>query len=658
MSLIYLQPYATFDGQGRITKWSPALERLSGWPSSKAVGLPVSDLIVPLEPRALPELSGIATWEGIMALVGFAGAAPVPARARLDRLENGDHVLALDTTPGPNPNPAQSGTLDSPRLDAAHIFDSQRLGMILEHMRGFCYTVDRSLVFTSSVGAGLAGLNLQPNQLVGTSLLDLWNATDPRYEPLACHLLALAGIPRTYQDECMGRSLEYQLRPQLDEQGCIVGVIGVGFDVTEQEQAKEEQVKLSALLRQAQKMESIGRLAGGVAHDFNNQLTCIMGHLALAGKLIEPSSRIAHHLEEAIAAVESAATLTRQLLAFSRKQVIVPRPLHLGTLVDRLAGMLQRVIGESIRLNIACAEDLWQVHADPGQIEQVLMNLVVNARDAIEAQGEIHVRVRNTEVPTPLPAASGLLQCGRYVVLSVADTGRGVSDTVRSKLFEPFFTTKEVGAGTGLGLATVYGAVVQNRGNIIVDSKLGQGSTFSVYLPMSDDEPASSTTLEPQASTTHLDSCAGNETILLVEDEPSVLEVAQCTLEQLGYTVLACVGPGEALRVFREHAVEIDLLVTDVVMPRMNGKELATRIQSIRSDVLVLFTSGFSERILTEQGVVQGDVQFLNKPYRPFELASKVRSILNANRSAACATQERSETSQSTASGCGNQQAG
>ncbi len=341
-----------------------------------------------------------------------------------------------------------------------------------------------------------------------------------------------------------------------------------------------------------------------------------------------------------MAAVENAATLTRQLLAFGRKQVIVPRSLHLGDLVERFSGILQRVIGESIRLTITCSDDLWQVHADPSQLEQVLMNLVVNARDAIDGEGSIHVDVANTNIPVPLSAAAGLIPSGKYVVLSVTDTGQGISDPVRAKLFEPFFTTKEGGAGTGLGLATDYRAVVQNQRNITVESRLGGGSTFSVYLPMSD-EPESAANANGARAPVPIESCGGTETILLVEDEPSVLEVAQHTLQQLGYTVLACGGPGEALRTFRGQPHQVDLLVTDVVMPRMNGKELAARIQSLRPEVPVLFTSGFSERILTKQGIVQGDVQFLGKPYRPLDLASRVRSILDTGPDALASSNDR-----------------
>jgi signal transduction histidine kinase/ActR/RegA family two-component response regulator len=634
MSLHYLQPYATFSSQGKVTKWSPALEKASGWPSSQAVGRQISELIVPLIPAELPDVTdstaGIS-WEGLVALPGFCERAPMPARATIEKHPNGEAILSLEALANTEPKPcnaAEPAEMGSSARAEEDCLNAQRLELILDHMRGFCYTVNRDLVFTSSLGAGLAGLQLKPNQLVGTSLISLWNASDPKYEPLACHLRALAGIEQTYQDECMGRSLEYRLVPQYDRDGAVTGVIGVGFDVTEQEHAKEEQIKLSAMLRQAQKMESIGRLAGGVAHDFNNQLTCIMGHLSLAGRLVT-DPRVAHHLRQAISAVDSAAMLTRQLLAFSRKQVIMPRPLHLGTLVERLNDMLQRVIGEGIRLSIDWAKDLWQVHADPGQLEQILMNLVVNARDAIETAGEIRVELRNREIEMPLPAVSGLLDIGKYVELSVSDTGRGIPDAIRPKLFEPFFTTKEVGAGTGLGLATVYGAVVQNNGNIIVESRLGEGSRFSVYLPMTEVDPKSSTTLDPLPPSTPIEACSGTETILLVEDEPSLLEAAQCTLQQLGYTVLACCGPGEALRSFREHAGDIELLVTDVVMPRMNGKELASRVQAIRPETVVLFTSGYSEQIVTQQGVVQGGLNFLNKPYRPIELAAKVRSILD-----------------------------
>lgn len=512
-----------------------------------------------------------------------------------------------------------------PSLSLEH---RQIFEQVLRHMPGFCYTVDRNLVFTSSMGAGLAPLKLRPGQCVGTSLASLWGTTDPTYEPLACHLRALKGEPQTYQDVCLGRSLEYHLAPLHDAAGGIVGVIGVGFDVTEQELAKEEHAKLAAQLRQAQKMEAIGRLAGGVAHDFNNLLTCILGNLTLAESRLDEASPLRRQLSVATAAAESAATLTRQLLAFGRKQVIDPRPVNLSLLIERVRGMLERMIGESITLSIRCAEDLWYVQADPGQLEQVLVNLLVNARDAIIGSGEVRVETKNLELELPSPDVPSTLGPGQYVVLSVQDSGRGMSDVVRSRLFEPFFTTKETGAGTGLGLATVYGAVQQNGGTIAVDSELGRGSTFRIFLPrLQIERGALVDVVTPPPSSRPR---GGTETILLVEDEPLVLELAHCALQESGYNVLACAGSDVALRTSADYPRPIDLLVTDVVMPRMNGRELAARIGALRPGIAVLFSSGYGEDIIARQGVLEAGLHFIEKPYRQNHLLLKVREILDA----------------------------
>ncbi len=361
----------------------------------------------------------------------------------------------------------------------AHI-DQQRFELLVDHMPAFIYTANHELVFTSSVGKGLAELGLKPGQVVGMSLLDIWGVHNPSYEPLACHLRVLAGSEyETYLDVCNGRSLRYHLRPLRDLDGVIIGLLSNGQDVTEHTHALEEREKLQTQLRQAQKMEAIGRLAGGVAHDFNNLLTCIMGNLSLAAMEAEPNGPLATYLDGASAAADSAAQLTRQLMAFGRKQVIQPRPTNLSSLVTRMQGMLQRLIGESITLSVNCAKDLGQVNADPGQMEQVLINLVVNARDAITGYGQIWVETQNIAT---IGDEAGATE-GRSVLLSVRDSGRGMSDVVRAHLFEPFFTTKDVGAGTGLGLATVYGTVQQNGGTITVDSALGEGSTFRIYLP-------------------------------------------------------------------------------------------------------------------------------------------------------------------------------
>jgi signal transduction histidine kinase/ActR/RegA family two-component response regulator len=614
---------------GTVSEWDTRLERLSGWPATHAVGRPLAELLVALEPTELPDvkiLSPGMSWSGLVGLIGSGTCSRLPLLGELRVLGREQGVrLSLRRLPtavrGDDPQvPVPLGN-DSRE-------DAQRLAFVAEHFPGFIYTVDRDLVFTSSIGAGLELLNLKQNQVVGVKLTELWGTSDPSYEPLACHLRALAGMTQIYQDVCVGRSLEYRLRPLRDADGNVVGVLSVAFDVTEREQAKEQQAKLTAQLRHAQKMEAIGRLAGGVAHDFNNLLTCIMGNLTLAESLAGGESpRLSHYLAGASTAAESAATLTRQLLAFSRKQVIEPRAINLSALIARVEGMLERLIGESITLKTCFAPDLGYVLADPGQLEQVLVNLVVNARDAITGHGEILVETQNLDVAQPGSGYPNTLPLGQYVVLRVRDTGRGMSDLVRSKLFEPFFTTKEIGAGTGLGLATVYGAVEQNGGTISVDSKLGEGSTFSIYLPRLQAEPsfASEAPSMPASS----QSRGGNESILLVEDEPLVLELAHCTLEQLGYQVVSCAGADEALRKCGECQQAFDLLVTDVVMPRMNGKELASRVRTLRPGIAVLFSSGYSEDIIARQGVLETGLHFIGKPYRPGELAAKVRSILD-----------------------------
>jgi two-component system cell cycle sensor histidine kinase/response regulator CckA len=614
---------------GTVSAWSPELERIAGWSANDACQRLLTELLAPLDPREMPEPKQFVpgmSWSGLVAVAGSGARAPQALRAEL-RCAPDSEDIRLSLAPLEASAPADgAGELPSP---AQSYIDQQRLALVLGHMPGFVYTVDRNLVFTSSVGAGLSALNLKSGELVGVNLLDLWGVRDPSYEPLACHLRALAGSEsETYRDVCVGRSLEYRLQPLRDAAGNIVGVLSTGFDVTERETAREEQAKLTAQLRQAQKMEAIGRLAGGVAHDFNNLLTCIMGNLTLAEEQVESASHIARYLDGASAAAESAATLTRQLLAFGRKQVIDPRPVNLSTLIERVKGMLERLIGETITLRVACAADLWHVQADPGQLEQVLVNLIVNARDAITGHGEILVETRNLETSQP-DAPVGPVDPGRYVVLTVKDTGRGMSDVVRSKLFEPFFTTKETGAGTGLGLATVYGAVEQNGGTITVDSTLGEGSTFRIFLPKVDVVVPAERAPEPTQPPPSSHSRGGTETILLVEDEPLVLDLAACTLQQLGYNVIPCASADEALRSLPEYQHRVDLLVTDVVMPRMNGRELAARVTSLAPGISVLFSSGYGEDIIAKQGVLDAGLYFIGKPYRPGELAAKVRSILD-----------------------------
>jgi len=619
-------PVAHLDATGRIEAWDPALEGVWSRPAAQALGRTLHEIVVALEPGELPALERVrrtGSWSGVVALLPADGGAPRPIGIRLSRLGESERLelrlapLSLLAADGP----ASDAPVDPVR-------DLQRLAGLLESMPGFCYTVDRDLVFTSSSGKGLAALALHPGQVIGLNVRDMWGKHDVTYEPLVCHLKALAGIPASYKDVCLGRSLEYSIRPLRDASGAIVGAVGVAIDVTECENARQEQAKLAAQLRQSQKMEALGRLAGGVAHDFNNLLTCIIGNLALLEAQVREGTEAAAAVRDATEAVESATSLTRQLLQFSRKQIISPRPISLSALVQRLGKLLERLVGDRIPLVIQCQTDVWSVNADSGQIEQILVNLVANARDAITKDGQILVETRNVDLTEPGAVVPESLHPGLYVALSVRDTGRGLSDVERTRLFEPFFTTKDVGEGTGLGLATVYGAVQQNGGAITVESELGKGTTFRILLPRVDSAPvADAAATNARKSTGGIR--GGTETIMLVEDEPSVLELAQRTLQHLGYNVLPCGGADEALRTFGEYQNRVQLLVTDVVMPRMNGKELAARITAREPGVAVLFTSGYGENIIAKQGVIDDGIHFIGKPYRPEDLARRVRSLLD-----------------------------
>jgi len=391
-------------------------------------------------------------------------------------------------------------------------------------------------------------------------------------------------------------------------------------DVSERHRAEAARLELEARLRQSQKMEAVGRLAGGVAHDFNNLLTAITGSLALALRDVGPEARAHRWLLETDKAAWRAAALTHQLLAFSRQQVIAPRVLDLRSVVASAGSMLARMIGEDIALSTRLADEPCLVEVDQGQLEQVLLNLAANARDAMPDGGTLTIEVSRSLAG---PEAPGRLRPGPVVVLAVSDTGQGMSEEVRAHIFEPFFTTKSAGSGTGLGLAMVYGAVEQNGGAIQVASAPGRGAGFRILLPQARGEK----TLAAQPLG---DAPRGSETVLLVEDEAAVRDVTRAQLESLGYRVLSCANAAEALMVAAGHTQPLHLLLTDVVMPGMNGRELAARLALSRSDLRVLFTSGYGEDVISRHGVLEPGVLLLQKPYALPKLASLVRDALEA----------------------------
>jgi two-component system cell cycle sensor histidine kinase/response regulator CckA len=405
--------------------------------------------------------------------------------------------------------------------------------------------------------------------------------------------------------------------PVRDASGQVVSYVAAKRDVT-------NEMKLERQLIQAQKMEAIGRLAGGVAHDFNNLLGVILGYGEMARRGLSEDHPLAAKIDQILKAAERAAGLTRQLLAFSRMQVLEPRIVDLNALVSNLESMLARLIGENIELKTTLAADLGPVKVDPGQIEQVVMNLVVNARDAMPDGGHLAIQTERAEFDAEYVRSHAEARAGAYAMIAVSDSGTGIDAATQAHMFEPFFTTKELGRGTGLGLSTVYGIVKQSGGYIWCYSEIGIGTTFKVYLPLVAEEGTSD-----RPSSRPLPPTFGRETILLIEDEESLRDLLCETLERAGYTVLVADGGETALRISEEYAGAIQLIVTDVIMPGLTGRQATERIKQARSEVRVLFISGYVGDALARHGVFEPQAKLLSKPFAADTLLRKVREVLD-----------------------------
>ena len=386
-----------------------------------------------------------------------------------------------------------------------------------------------------------------------------------------------------------------------------------------------EYKKLEAQLRQSQKMEAVGTLAGGVAHDFNNLLTVIIGNAELALMNVIKDESLRKGIEEIKKAGDKATSLTRQLLAFSRKQIIMPEVIDLNKGMNETKKMLQRTIGEDIEFLTILEPELWKVHADSGQIDQIIMNMVVNARDAMPQGGKLTIETANVDLNENYFCEYGIKETpGHYVMLAVSDTGSGMDKETMGHIFDPFFTTKEVGKGTGLGLSTVYGIVKQNNGFVWVYSEPGQGSTFKIYLPKVEENAD----LEEKQRPSGVES-GGSETVLIVEDDSCLRKLAQGILRRYGYRVLVAENGEDALRINEEYDDQIHLLLTDVVMPRMGGKELAERLQPLYPGMKVIYMSGYTDNAIVRHGVLAPELNFLEKPFTPEGIGRKVRKALD-----------------------------
>ncbi len=405
-------------------------------------------------------------------------------------------------------------------------------------------------------------------------------------------------------------------RAERDRSGRIVALVGAIQDVTDRHRLEEQ-------LRQTQKMDAIGSLAGGIAHDFNNILSVIISYSSLILEDLRAGDPLRAEIDEILRAGRRGTGLTSQLLAFSRRQIIQPRVLDMGQVVTGMEPMLKRMLGEDIELSVINSRSLGRVTADPSQLEQVVMNLAVNAREAMPSGGRLTIETSNAELDAAYAAQHVQVSPGSYVMLAITDTGGGIEPAIRDRVFEPFFTTKERGRGTGLGLSTVFGIVKQNEGHIWLYSEPGRGTTFRVYLPRTD-RPADSLT-----ATAALTPVGGSETILLVEDEDQVRVVVRSVLRRNGYNVLDAQNGGEACLISERYQAKIHLLLTDVVMPRMSGRELADRIHRARPEMRVLYVSGYTENSIVHHGVLDAGISFLAKPITPNSLLGRVREVLD-----------------------------
>ena len=410
----------------------------------------------------------------------------------------------------------------------------------------------------------------------------------------------------------------------LTEGDHVTGFQAIVRDITARKKVEEEKAALEEQLIQSQKMEAVGKLAGGIAHDFNNLLTAVSGYAELAMMQTPVSDRTTQYLQEIHKSAARASDLTRQLLAFSRQQVFEPKVLDLNQLVIDLDRMLRRLIGEDIELVILTTQEKSAVHVDPGQMEQVIVNLAVNSRDSMPEGGKITIETSIVGYHDASSRPYREVPTGDYVLLTVTDTGTGITDEVKEHIFEPFFTTKDVGKGTGLGLSTCYGIVKQSGGYITVESEYGHGTTFRIHVPHVNEEVHY---IQQQDELLYMPS--GDETVLVVEDEPTVRALTSNILNQQGYTVLEASNGVEALRIAQEHlGTDIDILVTDVVMPLMSGLELADRFMSLHPDSTVLFMSGYTDHTVINNSELETDGNFMAKPFSPSTLAHKVREVI------------------------------
>ncbi|HEV2063714.1 MAG TPA: PAS domain S-box protein, partial [Thermoanaerobaculia bacterium] len=609
----------THDLGGRILSVNPVMVRQMGYSREELVGRSLADFLSPETSHEFPGyLESIARdghAEGFMRVVTSTGEHRVFQYENVLRvIERGDSVVF-----------GVAHDVQRKWAEQALRISVNRLEALLNNIPDAAWMKDEIGRYTAVNEAFAIFLNRPRDELIGKTDFDLSPpALAERYQAEDRSVLSTGEILRVSEDLVGfdGRRVLFETikTPIRGGAGRPSGTVGIARDISERRRLEEQLV-------QSQKMEAVGRLAGGIAHDFNNLLTMILGYSDLALGQLAPDSPIRAEIQEISKAGERAAALTRQLLAFSRKQIVEPRVLALNEVVTDLGKMLRRLIGEDIELVTTLEPALHNVRADLSQIEQVLMNLAVNARDAMPGGGRLVIETRNVESYEPYLSAPVKPPPRSDVLLVVSDSGAGMDVETQRHIFEPFYTTKERGKGTGLGLATVYGIVKQSGGDIRVHSELGKGTRFEVFLPRVDEavegvELASAGTVQP----------GGSERVLVVEDEQAVRALARRVLEASGYTVFAAADADEALEIFRRHSGEIDLLLTDVIMPKTSGPRLAQRLLIELPRMKVLYMSGYADAEIAERGILHAETALLQKPFTPERLVQRVREILDSRR--------------------------
>lgn len=615
------------DTQGLITRMNPTAEQLTGWQESEALGKPVKDVY-----RVLRERTGQEAELLVEKVLREGTSATLNNNLLLLDREGKQRPIADSGAPIRDTSGQISGVVlvfrdqSAQRAQAKALAESaKRYSDLVEEINDFVWEIDTELRYTYASKRAEPLLGYQPEELIGTRWTSLLVQPSPANgaNPFRPDKPAQQ-LNHEYRKHDGGTvPLESSVAPVLDQHGQLSGYRGISRDISERARAMAEQARLQAELLQSQKLETMGRLAGGIAHDFNNMLTVICSYVDLMLNEIDEDHPFHRRLADVHHAAQHSAELTRQLLMFARRQLVVPKILDINqTLTDSLR-MLQRLIGEDIELIWTPGANIWPVKMDATQLGQVLANLAVNARDAIDGQGRIEITTANIsrqpEQEHPDAAASG----ADWVCLTFKDSGCGMDEATLTQIFEPFFTTKDPSKGTGLGLSSVYGIIRQNKGFIEAHSQPGDGTIFAIHLPRSM-QAAETIPSKQQPSES-----VPNATILLVDDEAAILEIGTFILTQQGYTVLTASSPTKALMVSQEYTGSIDLLITDIIMPEMNGRELAEQILATRPQIKTLYISGYTADIISPHGVLEMGMQFLEKPFSMKSLRQRVHEVLH-----------------------------